>query len=88
MVSWTIKFSPAADKEFSKLDRVVQKRIRKYFEERVLPQPYRLAEALTGNKKGLWRYRIGDYRVVTNLEDQVLMIMIIRVGHRKDVYDF
>lgn len=86
-MAWRIEFSPLAAKEFDRLDSVIQARIQKHLKERVLPHPKFFGEALIGDKKGLWRYRIGDYRMVVRIQQEILLIMIIHVAHRKEVYD-
>lgn len=87
-MAWSLEFSKSAGKEFDRLPCQVQQRIRVFFKQRVLENPRRLAEALAGSKTGYFRYRIGDYRAIVEFRNQTLVILIIRVGHRKDVYDF
>ncbi len=88
-MTWLIKFDPRAAKELKKIDRVAQKRIITYLKKQVAVQnnPRILGKNLTGNKQGLWRYRVGDYRIICKLLDQDLTILVIKVGHRKSVYD-
>jgi mRNA interferase RelE/StbE len=49
--------------------------------------PRQLGAALTGNLKGLWRYRIGDYRIICRIEDRALIVVVVIVGHRRDIYE-
>ncbi len=88
-MTWLIKFDPRAAKELKKIDRVAQKRIITYLKKQVAVQnnPRILGKNLTGNKQGLWRYRVGDYRIICQLLDQDLTVLVIKVGHRKSVYD-
>ncbi len=88
-MTWTIEFEQAAAKEFKKLDPATRRRIRAYFEQRVLgPQgPRTYGKPLKGALAGFWRYRIGNYRVVCRIEDDRLIVLIVRVAHRKAVYD-
>lgn len=88
-MTWLIKFDPRAAKELKKIDRVAQKRIITYLKKQVAVQnnPRNLGKNLTGNKQGLWRYRVGDYRIICQLLDQDLTVLVIKVGHRKSVYD-
>lgn len=88
MAYWTISFSKNAEKELSKLDKSIQDRILRYLHGRVANNARGLGKPLIGEKTGFWRYRIGDYRVIAELIDRELIIEIVRVGHRKDVYDF
>lgn len=88
MAYWTIEFTVSAQKEFRALDHATQKRMMRYLEERVAPNPRVYGIAMSGDKAGMWRYRVGDYRIVVEQYKEILKVMIIRVGHRKDVYDF
>jgi len=85
---WRIEFLPEAAKELKKLDRTAAARIIKTLEERIAPMddPRTLGSALTGDHAGLWRWRIGDYRVIARIEDQRITLLVIRVAHRRGVY--
>ncbi|MGK7955363.1 MAG: type II toxin-antitoxin system RelE/ParE family toxin [Crocosphaera sp.] len=87
-MTWQIKFDPRAAKELKKLDKTVQKRIINYLKEQILSQdnPRLFGKYLTGDKRGLWRYRVGDYRIICNLLDDELIVLVIKVGHHKSVY--
>lgn len=87
-MAWTIEFLPEAVKELKKLDRTAAARIIKTLEERiaVLDDPRTLGSALTGGHAGYWRWRIGDYRVVARIEDEQIVIVVVRVAHRREVY--
>ena len=86
---WEIEFDPAAVKELAKLDKAVAKRIVQFLRDRVAPldDPRSLGEALRGDQLGMfWKYRLGDYRVVAQIADQRLIISVVRIGHRREVY--
>lgn len=86
-LAWTIELSEHAEKELSKLDRPVAKRIyRELIEIEQLDDPRSRGKALTGNLSGLWRYRVGDYRVICSIDDDVLVIFAIEIAHRSKVY--
>jgi len=87
-MSWTIRFNPKALAELSGLDRQIQKRILKFFTERLRlhNNPRQLGAALTGELVGLWKYRIGDYRTICQINDKEITVLVLKVGHRKDVY--
>jgi mRNA interferase RelE/StbE len=86
-VAWRIRFSKEADKSLRKLDRQVSARILDELEEvSRLDDPRTRGKALVGNLAGLWRYRVGDYRVVCDIEDEVLVILVVGVAHRSSVY--
>ena len=82
-----IVFSEIAEKHFKKLDGAVRKRIQKYLREvGELEDPRTRGELLTENWTGYWRYRIGDYRAICDIVDNELIIYVIEVGHRRNVY--
>jgi len=85
---WTIEFLPAAAKDLKALDRTVARRIMRTLEERiaVLEDPRDLGAALVGDHAGLWRWRVGDYRVVARIEDERVTVLVARVAHRREVY--
>ena len=87
-MGWKVEFEPRAFAELGKLDRVAQKRMVRFFQERVAghPDPREQGKALTGEKAGFWRYRVGDYRAVCFLDDERQIVKVMRVAHRKDVY--
>lgn len=83
---WTIKFKEDCRKEFTKLDYAVQQRIIRYLHERVRPEPKRFGDPLTGDMKGFWRYRVGDYRIIVKLYDSELVVLAVRIAKRAIVY--
>ncbi len=88
-MAWRIEFEDAALKELAKLDKQVARRILAFLRERVavLDDPRTVGEALKGSKLGeFWKYRVGDYRVITNIEDGVMRILVLKVGNRREVY--
>ena len=87
-MAWQIEFVPAAAKELKKLGKAEAGRIIRTLEERIAARddPRELGAALTGELAGLWRWRIGDYRVIARIEDQRITILIVRIAHRSDVY--
>ena len=76
------------DKEFKKLDRYTQKMIANWIEKNLeeTDNPYKQGEGLTANRSGSWRYRIGDYRLICEINDNELIILALTVGHRREVY--
>ncbi len=88
-MAWKIEFDPAAERELDKLDRQIARRILGFLYERVaqLDNPRSIGEALKGTRLGeLWKYRVGDYRVVSNIEDNILRILVVKIGNRREVY--
>lgn len=85
---WAIEFDDSAVKELRKLDKQAQSEILRYFRERIATKenPRRFGKALSHDLAGLWRYRVGHYRMICTIEDEKLIVLVIRVGHRKDIY--
>jgi mRNA interferase RelE/StbE len=85
---WRVEFDVAAAKEFKKLGAADQRRIVKFLRERIAasPDPRRLGAALAGDFAGLWRYRVGDYRLIASIEDGRFTVLILRIGHRREIY--
>ena len=87
-MAWAIEFVPQAAKELKKLGRSEAARIIRTLEERIAPldDPRSLGAPLKGEHEGYWRWRIGDYRVVARIEDERVVILVIRIAHRRKVY--
>jgi len=88
-MAWKIEFSAEADRELGKLDKPQAKRILKFLQERVakLDNPRSIGKALQGARFGeFWRYRVGDYRLICKIEDARVVVLVLRIGHRSDVY--
>lgn len=86
---WKIEIEASANKELDKLDFQQAKRILRFLFDRVahLEDPRNIGEALTGSRFGsLWKYRVGDYRIISSIEDKELKILVIKIGNRKEVY--
>lgn len=88
-MAWKVELSAGADRELSKLDTQHARRILKFLHERVasLEDPRSVGEALDGSRLGeFWKYRVGDYRLICKIEDNRLIVLVLRVGHRKEIY--
>jgi mRNA interferase RelE/StbE len=88
-MAWTIELSATADRELGKLDAQHARRILKFLHDRVanLPDPRSIGKALSGSRLGeFWRYRVGDFRLICKIEDDRLLVLVLRVGHRKEIY--
>lgn len=86
---WTVEIDPAAAKELRKLDRQVARRIVSFLRDRLAPlaDPRSVGEALRGDTFGdFWKYRLGDHRVIARIVDHRLVVIVVRVGHRREVY--
>lgn len=88
-MTWKIEWDDRARKELRKLDTPIQKEILSYLRVRISESsnPRAFGQTLSGNKAGLWRYRVGNYRIICKIEDEVLVVFVIGVGHRKEIYE-
>ena len=87
-MAWNLALSPRAQQQLAKLDKAAARRIVKFLYERVgrRNNPRQLGEPLQGALIGLWRYRVGDYRIICTLEHDRLVVLVLRIGHRREVY--
>ncbi|MBK1718518.1 type II toxin-antitoxin system RelE family toxin [Thiocystis violacea] len=88
-MAWKVEFERDAQRDLSKLDPPIARRILSFLHQRlaVLDDPRSLGEALKGSKLGeFWKYRVGDYRLISRIEDQALRILVVRVGNRREIY--
>ena len=88
-MAYSVELSAEVDRELSKLDAQQAKRILKFLHQRVakLDDPRSIGEALHGSQLGeFWKYRVGDYRFICKIEDDRLIVLVLRVGHRKEIY--
>jgi len=87
-LAWTIEITRTAEKQIKKLDRVAQALIVRFLRERLKPadDPRQWGKPLHGEKRGLWRYRVGDYRLICDIQDERITVLVLEVGHRTDVY--
>ncbi|MGD0154840.1 MAG: type II toxin-antitoxin system RelE/ParE family toxin [Terracidiphilus sp.] len=90
MGTWKIELDKAAERDLDKLDPQVTRRLERFLYERVakLDNPRTIGEALRGPKFGeFWKYRIGNYRIICKIEDNILRVLVVRVGHLREVYE-
>ena len=87
-MAWRIEITRTAEKQIKKLNRIAQISILRFLRERIqnAENPRRLGKPLHGDKGGLWRYRVGDYRLICAIQDEKITVLLLRVGHGKDVY--
>ena len=87
-MGYKVEFSKKFEKAFLKLDSFTQRMIMKWIEANLqnTHQPRQFGKALQGNKKGFWRYRVGNYRLIADIQDNRLVILILEAGHRKNIY--
>ena len=88
-MAWRVELSESADRELDKIDAQHRKRILMFLQDRVarLDDSRSLGKALHGSRLGeFWKYRAGDYRLIAKIEDDRLVVLVLRVGHRKEIY--
>lgn len=87
-MAWTIEYAETAKKQLRKMDKSAARRIVDFMDERVGPidDPRSLGKALKGPLGDLWRYRVGDYRVLCDIQDGVLTVLVLQIGNRREVY--
>ena len=88
-MAWRIEFETIADKELSKIDPQVRRRILRFLFDRVafLEDPRSIGDTLVGAEFGeYWKYRVGDYQIIANIDDKEIIITIVKIGNRKEVY--
>jgi len=87
-LAWTVRLSDDAKRDLQKLDKTLQKRITSFLLDRLqtTDNPCLTGKALQGRFSGLWRYRVGDFRLLCRIENNELIILVIEIGHRKEIY--
>lgn len=88
-MAWRVEFADSAAKQLRKLDPQIAKRVLAFLRDRVAPldDPRSIGEALRGKELGdFWKYRVGDWRIIADLDDGVMLVTVIRIGNRRDVY--
>lgn len=87
-MAYDLVVSPTAAKQLRQLDPVAARRLLKYLHESVAPleDPRQLGRPLAGRLDGLWRYRVGDYRIIVSIDDEQLVVLALSFGHRSSVY--
>ena len=87
-MTWVYRFDSRAFKELKKLGKQSQREIISYLDERVIGEgnPRQFGKGLKADLAGLWRYRVGDYRIICQISEGELLVLVVAVGHRKDIY--
>jgi mRNA interferase RelE/StbE len=85
---WTIEFDLVARRELDKLDKPIANRILKFLYQRIarLDSPQQVGKKLQGALSAYWKYRVGDYRIICSIEHDRLVVLVLRVGHRSQMY--
>lgn len=87
-MTWTIEYDESVYDDYKKIGREAEKRIRKYLKERIAADqdPRRFGSPLKGDFEGLWRYAVGPYRIIAEIQDEKVLVLVVRIGPRKSVY--
>jgi mRNA interferase RelE/StbE len=88
-MAWKFEFEPPAAKELKRIDAQTRVRILKFLHERIAPldNPRDIGEALQGRRLGAyWKYRVGDHRIIASIEDEIVTIVVVQIGNRREVY--
>jgi mRNA interferase RelE/StbE len=88
-LAWKIEYDPGALQDLKKLDRAVQREIIDYIDNRIANArtPRDFGKPLRGSRFGLWRYRVRDYRIICELQEKRLVVLVVAIGHRSTIYD-
>ncbi len=83
-----VRYTPQVVKELKKLDKHTRRFILAWIEKNLVgaDNPRQFGKPLVANRSGQWRYRIGDYRILAEIKDEELVILVLNVGHRKHIY--
>jgi mRNA interferase RelE/StbE len=88
-MAWKVELDRDAERDLDKLDSQIARRILKFLYERVakLEDPRSIGEALKGSKLGeFWKYRVGDYRIISSIEDAAVRVLVVEIGNRREIY--
>lgn len=87
-MAWTIEYTQTAKNQLRKLDKQTARRILDFMDERIANrgEPRTTGKALTGQFGGLWRYRVGDFRVICEIQDGALRVLVVQLGNRREIY--
>lgn len=84
---WRIEFEESALVSLKKLDKPIRTQIEKYLDKLIaIDDPRQRGKGLTGSRLGQWRYRVGDYRLICEIKDDVLVVLVLEIGHRSNIY--
>ena len=87
-MAWRVEWEDEAVKELKKIDARAQRNIVRFLREKIATEddPRRFGDPLRKDLKGLWKYRIGDYRIICSIEEKSVIVLVVRAGHRRSVY--
>ena len=88
-MAWSNEYDPGVLKDLKKLDRAAQREILDYMDNRIAgaDHPSQFGKPLRDSKFGLWRYRVGDYRIICQIDNNRMVVLVVVAGHRSTIYD-
>ncbi len=88
-MAWTVRISNIAERQLRKLDRPIRDRILDWLDDRIegCKNPRHFGEPLKGDHAGWWRYRVGNYRILCDIQDQEIIVLVLTIGHRRKIYN-
>lgn len=89
LIKYKVEYTPKAVKQLAKLDKATRKLIYAWIDKNLqdCENPRQHGKGLTANKSGQWRYRVGDYRIIADIQDEKIVILVLSIGHRRDIYN-
>lgn len=87
-MAWTVEIADVAERQLRKLDPQIQKRILDWLDDRIegCKDPRHFGQALKGDRIGFWRYRVGHYRILCDIRDETVVVLVLNIGHRREIY--
>ena len=87
-MDWKIEYSPDAIRQLNKLDQPIRRKLFRYLEEHIqgCKNPRHFGAALVANLSGFWRYRVGDYRIICEIQEEKVIVLVLTIGHRREIY--
>jgi mRNA interferase RelE/StbE len=88
-LAWIIEYAETAQKQLARIDKQAAKDIKRYLDERIATDenPKRFGDPLRRNLSGFWKYRVGHYRVIVEIHEDRVVVLVVRIGHRSKVYE-
>ena len=87
-MDWKIEYSPDAIRQLNKLDQPIRRKLFRYLEEHIqgCKNPRHFGAALVANLSGFWRDRVGDYRIICEIQEEKVIVLVLTIGHRREIY--
>lgn len=86
-MTWKVAYKKSVQKDLKKISKDIQYIIRRAIEEKLMTEPLKFGLPLRRNLKGLMKLRVGDYRIIYSVDEKIVTIHVIKIGHRKEIYE-